>query len=423
MPCSRPEPAAPVVTGIGVASALGYGKQAFLQGLLAAPSVFGAMRRPGRGDAGQAFIGAELPESPQPPPALDRLPPRIARTTGLSGQVAVGVLDEAWREAGLDALDPQEIGLVIGGSNLQAREQMLLYQAHAARPAFVPPRYGYGMFDTDLSGLCTSLFPIAGFAYSVGGASASGLLAVQHALDAVRSGRVRACIALGALQDLSHYECQALRSAGAMGSDRFADQPGEACRPFDAARDGFIFGEASAALVVRRAEDLSDPAVAAGSYGSLIGAAQVANGSRGTAPSLDGELRAIRMALAQAGLTADRIDYVNAHATGTPLGDDTELAAYRQAGLTAARVNATKSIVGHGLSAAGAIELAATLLQMRAGMLHPTRNLTQPIADDIRWVGAAAEPHTMRYALKLSFGFGGIDTALVVRAPSLSEEH
>lgn len=406
-----PDTAAPGITGIGVATALGYGKEAFRDGLFAPRNVFGVMSRPGRQrpDSGCPYIGAEMPEPP------DLLPKRVARTASLTGRVAIAVLHEAWREAGLGGLDPARIGLVIGGSNLQAREHLLMQQAYAGRPAFLPPRHGHGFLDTDLCGLCTSVFEIRGFAYTVGGASASGALAVLHAAEAVRSGRVDACIALGALQDLSYVECQALRTLGTMGSDRFAAEPGRACRPFDRDRDGFIFGECCAALVVQRGDDLS---VCGTSYGSIAGGAHVADGSRGPDPSLAGEIRAIRLALAQAGLEPGEIDYVNAHGTGTPLGDDTELAAYRDVGLTEARINATKSIIGHGLGAAGAVELAAVLLQMRDGRLHATRNLETPVDPAHCWIVGAPERHRVRNALKLSFGFGGIDVAVVVRAPA-----
>jgi malonyl-ACP decarboxylase len=390
MPSAKAE-SAPVISGIGVATAFGYGVSTFRQALRQPGNRFGVMQRPGRHALDATFPGAELPD---PPAGI--LAARIARTTGLTGHVAVAVLQEAWRDANLDRVAPEKIGLVIGGSNTQAREHLLIQQSYAAKLHFLSPQYGHRFFDSDLCGLCTSVFPIRGFAYTLGGASASGLLAVQHAADAVRSGRVEACIALGALQDLSYFECQALRSLGAMGS---------VCRPFDQGRDGFVFGECSAALVLSR----SGPG-----YGRVLGAAHIADGNRGPEPSLDGEVRAIRMALADAGIAAEEIDYVNPHGTGSPLGDDTEVAALREAGLTHARINATKSIIGHGLSAAGAVELVAVLLQMTGGFLHPTRNLENPIAPDLHW--ANGESFQARTALKLSFGFGGINTALVAGA-------
>ena len=154
-----------------------------------------------------------------------------------------------------------------------------------------------------------------------------------------------------------------------------------------------------------------------GVYGRIAGTAHIADGRRGPDPSLEGELRAIGMALDAAGISAAEIAYVNAHGTGTPLGDDTEAAAYLAAGLEPAYINATKSIIGHGIASAGAVEVAATLLQMRAGRLHPTRNLDDPINPDLRWVRGQPVACAVKSALSLSFGFGGIDTAIVLCAP------
>jgi malonyl-ACP decarboxylase len=282
---------------------------------------------------------------------------------------------------------------------------LLLHQAYAQRLAWLPPTHGYAAFDTDLCGLCSAQFPIRGFANTIGGASASGSLAVLHAAQAVRSGRVDACIALGALHDLSSFELQAMRALGAL-------SPGPACRPFDRAHDGFLFGESCAALVLVR------PDLGLRSYGSIAGAAHVASGNRGPDPALAGELRAIAAALQDAGLAAQQIDYVNTHGTGTPLGDDTEAAALSAAGLRHAHLNATKSLIGHGISAAGAVEIAAVLLQMQQGRLHPTAHLEDPAQPELNWVLAGQpRPHRIRHALKLSFGFGGIDTAIVLSSP------
>jgi malonyl-ACP decarboxylase len=391
-----------------VATGHGYGKAALRQGLFAATNVFRLMTRPGRQIPGQAsdFLGVELPAPP------DLVPKRLGRTVGLVGRVAVAVLDEAWREAGLEHFDPERIGLVVGGSNLQARETLLAQEAHAERPSFVSPHLGYSFLDTDLCGLCAAVFGIRGFACTVGGASASGGVAILQAAEAVRSGRVDACIALGALQDLSYLELHALQVLGAMGPRCPGNDPGQVCRPFDRRRDGFVFGEACAAVVLCR----SDLGAKVGGYGGIVGGAHVASGNRGPDPSLAGEIRAIRLALATAGLAPEQIDYVNAHGTGTPLGDDTEIRAYHEVGLTRARINATKSIIGHGIAAAGVVELAAALLQMRDGLLHATRNLEDPIDPTLHWVMGAPERVSIRNLLKLSFGFGGIDTAVVVRA-------
>lgn len=389
------------VTGVGAASGLGWGKDCLLNGLLEARDVFALLSRPGRqSPAGEtAFIGVEMSEPPE------ILPARLARTAGFASRAAVAVLDEAWREAGLDAISPERVGLVVGGSNLFSREQLLAQQDYAARLAFLPPRCGHVFMDSELLGICAAHFPIRGFSQTLGAASASGAAAAIAAHEAVSNGKVDACIALGALQDVSYFDLQAFRNLGAMGPQHGRLPPSQACRPFDKGHDGFIFGESCAALVFARAKE---------GYGRLLGCAQVADGERGPEPCRQGQLRAIRLALAQAGLSAADIDYVSAHGTGTPKGDETELASLQEAGLQQAWINAAKSVLGHGLASAGAIELAALFLQMKAGTLHPTRNLDQPLDDAMRWVRGKAQPHRIRHGLKLSFGFGGVNAALIV---------
>jgi malonyl-ACP decarboxylase len=147
-------------------------------------------------------------------------------------------------------------------------------------------------------------------------------------------------------------------------------------------------------------------------YAALGGWGIVMDGNRNPDPSLEGETQAIQAALRAAGVPADQIDYVNPHGTGSVAGDETELKALRNCGLTAPYLNATKSLIGHGLSAAGTVEVIATLLQMEAGRLHPSRNLENPIDSTLNWVKDKAIDHSIKNALTLSMGFGGINTAL-----------
>lgn len=404
MPSSRPERAGPVVTGLGVATGFGYGKDALIDGLFSGRDLFAPLTREGRQPPyGTArFFGIEVPE---PPEILSR---RVARTAGLSARVAVAVVAEAWTEAELSTVDPLRIGLVVGGSNLSSREMLLAAHTAVAREGFVTPHLGYTFLDTDVASLCAATFGIRGRTWTVGGASASGAVAVIQAAEAVACGTLDACIAVGALQDLSFLELEALSAMGALGP-REARVGG--CRPFDRARDGFVFGESAAAVVIQRGGDARGAV-----YGRIAGSAHVQDGPRGPDTSPEGEARAIREALAAAGLAASDIDYVNAHGTGTPLGDDTEAAAYRETGLEAAAINATKSILGHGIASAGAVEVTATLLQMQAGRLHPTHGLEDPIVPDLRWVRGAPLACPVRHAVSLSFGFGGVNTAIVLAA-------
>lgn len=415
-----PEPARIVVGGIGVTASIGQGRRAFADALLAGEHRLSVMRRPGRqrpaaGDAVAAdavaapFIGAEIADLRMP----DAIPKALLRTASWSAQVALATLHEAWVDAGLDDVDPHRIGLIVGGSNMQQRELVLNQTRYHDRVEFLRPMHAVSFMDTDLCGICSEVFGIRGLAITVGGASASGQLAAIQAAEAVRSGQVDVCIALGALMDLSYFECQAFVSLGAMGSSRFAAEPERACRPFDRDRDGFIFGEACGAIVVRRADDIARGATP--SYAELKGWAMTWDANRNPNPSLEGETTAIRRALAMAGLEAEGIDYVNPHGTASMVGDETELAALRACGLGHAYINTTKSLVGHGLSAAGMVELIAIMLQMQAGRLHPSRNLENPIDAGFRWVGAHPVDHVVERALNMSMGFGGINTAVCLQ--------
>lgn len=207
--------------------------------------------------------------------------------------------------------------------------------------------------------------------------------------------------------DLSYFECQAFRALGAMGSDRFGDDPAAACRPFDQLHDGFIYGENCGAVVIQRAEHARRKP-----YATVRGWSYQTDAHRSPDPSLEGEMRAIDTALEMSGMAASEIDYINPHGTASVLGDDIELKALKNCGLSAARINATKSLLGHGLSAAGTVEVIATLLQMQAGKLHPTANLRNPIDDSFAWVREEACEHRIRNALNTSFGFGGINSAI-----------
>jgi malonyl-ACP decarboxylase len=394
-----------VVTGMGVISAIGQGKAMFTTALLEGRAAFNVMRRPGR-QRESAYIGAEIREMVFPAGVARQ----TLRAASLSAQTALVALEEAWIEARLSEVDPRRTGLIVGGSNIQQRELAQIHESYRDRSVFLRPTYALSFMDSDLCGFCTAQLGIRGLAYTVGGASASGQLAIIQAAQAALSGQVDVCVALGALMDLSYWECQSLRAIGAMGSDRYAGEPALACRPFDRDRDGFIFGESCGAVVIESLESSERRGVKP--YAVLRGWGFAVDGNRNPDPSLDGETRAIRSALGAAGLSPAQIDYVNPHGTGSIVGDETEMEALRACGLTDAHLNATKSLIGHGLSAAGTVEVIATLLQMKAGKLHPTRNLENPLDTTFNWVRNGSIDHPIGNALTLSMGFGGINTAL-----------
>ncbi len=392
-----------VVSGLGVVSSIGNTVDSFWDSLLLGQSKISVLERPGRGE--NKFLGAEL-ENFSPPTLLKK---HKIRDASLSAQVAVEAIRQSWDQADLGSMKGEDIGLIVGGSNFTQREQRMLWLKYQDRPLFIRPSYARNFMDTDLCGICTQIFGIQGAAYTTGGASSSGQLAFIQAINLVATGQVKACLALGALMDLSELELQAFESLGAMVPLSTCEDPKKACRPFDLDHKGFVYGENCAVLVVETLASAQERKVLPLAKIAGVGLAMDAN--RETNPSKEGEIKAMQKALAQANWRAQSIDFVSPHGTGSKMGDEVELQAIQEAGLSHALINTTKSITGHGLSAAGAIELAVSVLQLQHQKLHPCLNLENPI-EDFKWVQEKATHCECNRALSLSLGFGGINTAV-----------
>lgn len=392
-----------VVSGVGVVSAAGCGSADFFDGLLSARARFAVMTRPGR-QCGSSFIGAQI----DAPLEFAGAPALLQRQT-LSARAAAAAASQAIVQARLDESALAQTALYLGGGNLQQRELLLMQEKHCAYPEYISPKYGLSFQDTDIAAFCAQTFGIRAGMLALHAASASGLVALVEAAQAIALGRYRRCLVIGGLQDISHWEAQALTNMGAMAVLAPEQQPMSLYRPFDCARRGFVYGEGCAALVLERAD-----ACAGGvePLARLAGWAVLTDGSRSPAASQAAEVAVIERALAMAGLQAAQIDYVNPHGSGSLQGDEVELSALRQAGLNNAYLNSTKSITGHTLTACAAVETVATLLQMRASLLHPSRNLSAPLSPDFNWVGQLPVQARIDHALKLSYGFGGINAAL-----------
>jgi malonyl-ACP decarboxylase len=225
----------------------------------------------------------------------------------------------------------------------------------------------------------------------------------------LRTGILDTCVAVGACTDLSAAEQRGFELLGAA-------SPSGVCRPFDTARDGFVWRPAAACLVLQR--QVVAAASGARVLGELAGAAMIMDGNHSSNPTVDGEAGAMRAAMAAAGIDASALGYVNAHGTGSALGDDTECAALRRVlgdHANAVWVNSTKALVGHGLTAAGMVEAVATLLQLNGGFIHPNPLLRDPIDPGLRFAGTAAVPAQCHTALSNGFAFGGFNTCMVLR--------
>ena len=249
-------------------------------------------------------------------------------------------------------------------------------------------------------------------------ACAASVQAIGDAMRLIRSGEADIVLAGGAEACIDRVSLAGFAAARTL-STAFEATPERASRPFDRDRDGFVMGEGAAMLVVERL----DHALARGARPivELIGYGTTADAYHMTSGPEDGEgaLRAMRLALEMAGVDAQDVGYVNAHATSTPVGDAGELAALRRlfGGGSGGAISSTKSATGHLLGAAGALEAIFSALALRDGVLPPTLNLENPdaAATGLDLIGPTARQTAVDVALSNGFGFGGVNAALVLR--------
>ncbi|MBC3987245.1 polyketide beta-ketoacyl:ACP synthase [Streptomyces sp. AC536] len=423
------------ITGLGVRCALGGDVEEFTAALRAGtsgvtyeqpgpdlPASLGVVARQRRTPA--ETLAAQ---SPTVEPGLrERLRPLLSRATRTK-QHSLLAAAEAWTQAGLPTgddpartdLDATRAGLVIAGGNQAHRLYQEMGDKFRKAPSFVRPSYAIDLWDSDLLGTASELFGVLGEGVTTGGASAAGNVGLVTGFRLVRAGYADVCLVIAPMTELSPVEQMAFFNLGALGAKTVQEPAHERSRPFDTGHDGFVYGEGAAALVLESVEHAA--ARGARPLAHMLGGAVALHGSRLSSPSRADEVRVMRRALADAGVDAARVDYVNAHATSTPQGDEAEAEALREVlGEHAGQpwVNATKSLTGHCLGAAAAIEAVACVQQLRLGFVHPNANLREPIpaAAPLRLAPAhpvAAQP---RHALSNAFGFGGINTSVVFGA-------
>jgi 3-oxoacyl-(acyl-carrier-protein) synthase len=412
---------------MGIVSVLGDSTDAFCASLLAGRSGITRWKRPGD-DGRYSRIGGDLSDFDLPG-YLERHATRypaeqvkhclsLMRAAPLVPRLVAPAALQAWHDAGLPhGTPPARIGHALGGHNLNMGyivENSLTF--HHDEPDYIEPLFGLLCLDTDVLSATSELLGLKGPIFTVGGACASGNLAVIAAVDLLRAGRADAMLVSAAPIELEPVGLHSWAMLDAISTRSFNDAPERASRPFDARREGFVPSEGAGAFILETLERAR--ARGARIHAELLGASATSDASRLTRPDLDGQRRAMLSALEDARVSPDQVDYVNAHATSTPLGDAVEVAAIKAALGDRARripVNSTKSMVGHCLSAAGVVELVATLLQMSHGVVHPTINQEEPDARlDLDFVPNHAREAKIDIAMSNSFGFGGINSSIVV---------
>ena len=420
-----------VVTGIGLLTPLGQGREITWKALLAGKSGAGRIttfdpegyscqvacevpRVDGRGGGGPDVEGAFDPEATLPAKDRRRIDDFILYAIAAADEA---VADSGWKPETAD--DFERTGVIIGsGIGGLATIAETAIEMHEKGPRRVSPFFIPSALINLASGQVSIRHGFKGPNHSVVTACATGAHAIGDAARMIRYGDADVMVAGGAEASICPIGIAGFIACRAM-STSFNDAPEKASRPYDKDRDGFVMGEGAGILILEEYEHAR--ARGAKIYAEVAGYGMAGDAYHITAPAEDGDggFRAMRAAVRDAGVAPAQIDYINAHGTSTPLGDEIELGAVtRLLGEAAARatMSSTKSATGHLLGAAGAIEAAFTCLAIRDQVAPPTINLDNPSVETVvDLVPHTAKPMKIDVAVSNSFGFGGTNASLVLK--------
>ena len=418
--CGRPvsgerHPRRVVVTGLGAVTPLGLTAEETWQRVRAGQS---GIQRISRFDP--ADLPVQIAGEVRGFVFGDWVDPKTARQMAIFSQYAVHAAGMALQDAGLDqgGFDPARAAVVVG-TGAGGMATIIEAQDAATRRGLmrVSPHFMTTFPHNMPAYHIAQAFRFLGPSLTVSTACATGAQAIGEAVVAIRRGQADLALAGGTEYAVFPLFLASFAVQRAASPDNAC--PERASRPFDATRNGFVVSEGAGMLVLESLEHAQ--ARGARIYAEVLGYASSNDGYHPIAPEPEGEgaARAIRAALADAGVTPDQVDYINAHAASTPLGDKAETLAIKRAlGEHAERipVSAPKSMLGHLMGAAGAVETIVTILALRDQILPPTINYEHPDPDcDLDYVPNVARPASIRIALKNSFGLGGQNACLVIR--------
>jgi 3-oxoacyl-[acyl-carrier-protein] synthase II len=403
-----------VITGIGVIASNGIGKDKFWQAISSARSGVSPITSFDTSSFTTRFAG-EIKNFDPGRFISPKNFKRMDRTSQLAVACAKMASEDAGFNPGVNGRD--RTGVIIGTA--MAGHGYILNQHVTLRekgPMRISPYTAIASFPDACASQVSIELGITGPSFSISTACSSASDAVSYACEAIRSGSVDFMLMGGAEASIYPGILAAFCVARALSQRN--EEPEKACRPFSRDRDGFVLGEGAGMLVLEEYEHARKRG--AHVYAEVLGCGMSCDAYHMTSPEPEGReaARAMKMALENAGISAQQIDYINAHGTSTPLNDKTETAVIKRVfGMHAYEipVSATKSMIGHLIGAAGSVELIATLLAMEHSLIPPTINYTEPDPEcDLDYVPNEARPAKIRYAMKNSFGFGGKNSILVV---------
>ena len=357
-----------------------------------------------------------------PSAVIDR---KEARKMDRYSQFSVCVADEALKDSGLDLEkeDRSRVGVIWGSGmgGLQSTESEIIDFAKGDGVPHFNPFMIPKAIPSIAAGLISIRFGLGGPSYSVSTACSSSSHAVGSAFDQIRLGHADVLLTGGADADVTYTGIGGFNSLHALSTRN--DSPTTASRPFSKSRDGFVLGEGAACLIMEEYEHAK--ARGAKIYAEIIGVGMTSDAYHLTAPDPEGKgaERVMRMALKDAGVAPELIDYVNTHGTSTPLGDVTEVKAIQRVfgeHVYDMNLDSTKSMTGHLIGATGAVEAMACIMALKDGIIPPTINHDPEDADEeidyrINFTFDKAQHRNIRYALSNTFGFGGHNACLIFK--------
>ena len=414
-----------VVTGLGLVTPLGGDVETSWTNLIAGKSGAGPITRFDASDQ-KCRIACEVKPAGTPmgfDPGL-RVDHKVQRQVDPFIVYGIDAAGQALEDAGLTDMSEEErlmagcsIGAGIGGLPGIESESLVLAEKGPAR---VSPHFVHGRLINLISGQVSIKYGLMGPNHAVVTACSTGAHSIGDAARMIRDGDADVMLAGGAEGAICPIGIAGFAQARAL-STAFNDQPEKASRPYDRDRDGFVMGEGAGVVCLEEYEHAK--ARGAKIYAEVIGYGLSGDAYHVTAPHPEGSgaYRSMAMALRKSGLSTADIDYVNAHGTSTPLGDELELGAVRRlfgSDLDTMSMSSTKSAIGHLLGGAGAVEAIFCILAMRDQIVPPTLNLDNPSEGcaGVDLVPHEAKERQVRAVLNNSFGFGGTNASLIMRA-------
>jgi len=409
-----------VITGLGIVSPIGIGVKSFWEAALegrsgiTAISSFGKFPLEGyRSRVAGQILGFDPKEFLEHP---------FAERVDRYAQFGLVSTKEALTDSGLSMKkEPAHrigvaVGAGMGGMMMGERELTQLYES--SKPYRVHPNFIPKITLNSASGIVAMAYGAKGPNVTISTACSSSVHALGQAFTWIQTGQADVVIAMGADASITPLVFAGFCSLRVL-STRYNATPGKASRPFDAGRDGFVMGEGAGTLILESLRHATRRK--ANIYAEVVGYAATSEAYHMVVPRADGSdiARTMELALHNAGLQISQVDYINAHATSTMIGDEVEIKGLRQifkSRVNKLAVNATKSLIGHTLGAAGAIGTIVSTLSLQSGLIHPTVNYDNPDPEcALPGIVSKVQERRIRVALLNAFGFGSNNAVLVLK--------